>query len=101
LQHCLSRAPELDVCLLPYFATKLDIAICYTESNISLLLCPERISGDEGSVYPFLLLDEGVPVRDRRLILPCPNDREGVPANFLWARSPFNGAVPTYLYHTL
>jgi len=32
--------------MLPYFATKLDIAICYAESNISLLLCPESISGD-------------------------------------------------------
>ena len=31
--------------MLPYFAMKLDIAICYNESNISLLLCPERISG--------------------------------------------------------
>jgi hypothetical protein len=39
--------------MLPYIETKLVIAICYNEYNISLLLCPERIVGDKGSVYPF------------------------------------------------
>jgi hypothetical protein len=41
--------------MLPYFAMKLDIAICYNEYNISLLLCLERMSGDKGSVYLILL----------------------------------------------